>query len=170
MSERKNVRVFSPDAEIFQSIIIIDADITEDSKIMDSPVESGIMISDHKINNPKEITLNCVLPIEKWEDAYKELYFWFLQSGKKFLMIQTKADVYPNMQLVALPHKETPETVSRLFFELRFREIKFVEPKYIAMPVEKVENPANAATVDAGKKQSASVKLGASVNKFFSGK
>lgn len=144
--------------EVLQDITIIDIDVNEDSKIMDSPVESGIIISDHRIRNPLEITVNCTLPRDSWENSYKELRYWYEQQTTKFLAIQTKADIYPNMQLIALPHKEASDTVTRLFFELKFREVKFVVPKYIRMPLAVVEKPQNAQNIDAGNKQSKPVK------------
>ncbi|MEX5502145.1 phage baseplate protein, partial [Pseudomonas syringae] len=61
--------------EVLLDVTIIDIETFEDSKIMDSPVESGILISDHRINNPIEITVNCTLPRDSWENAYKELRY-----------------------------------------------------------------------------------------------
>jgi len=139
--------------EVLTNVTIIDVDVMEDSKIMDSPVESGILISDHRILNPKEIVVNCTLPFEDWKESYDEMKGWYERNDTEFLTVQTKADVYEDMQLIAIPHKETSDTVSRLFFELRFRSILFVKPEYIAMPLDVVENPENASNIDAGKKQ-----------------
>jgi hypothetical protein len=153
LSSSKYCYFLSNTNEVLQDVTIIDVDVLEESKIMDSPVESGIVISDHRIKNPTEITVNCTIPASEWQFAYAELQMWYTQKGKDFLTIVTKADVYPNMQLIALPHKEASDTVTRLFFELRFRSILFVVPEYIAMPLATVKNPADATTVDAGKKQ-----------------
>lgn len=138
--------------EVLQNVTIIDVDVVEDSKIMDSPVESGILISDHRIFNPLEITVNCTLPATKWEDTYKEIRYWFERKDTAFLTVVAKSGTYPNMQLIGLPHKENSDTVSRLFFELRFRSVQFREEKYIAMPLAKVEYPDLSGFVDAGKK------------------
>lgn len=143
----------SDDTEVLDKITFFDADVMEDSKIMESPVESGILIADHIIKNPKGIVVNCVLDPSDWRQTYDELKGWYDRVDNKFLTIQTKADVYENMKLIAIPHKEASDTVSRLFFELRFRSILFVEPEYIDMPLDVVENPADASNIDAGKKQ-----------------
>lgn len=145
-------------SEVLQDVTIIDIDVNEDSKIMDSPVESGITISDHRINNPTEITVNCTLPRNNWENAYKELRYWYEQKTTNFLSIQTKAKRHSNMQLIAIPHKEASDTVTRLFFELKFREVRFVVPQYIRMPLAVVEKPQNAQNIDAGNKQAKPVK------------
>jgi hypothetical protein len=152
LSSSKYAYFLNDTVEVMQDLTIIDIDVQEDSKIMDSPVESGIVISDHRIKNPIEIVVNCTVPKSKWEETYKEIKFWYDQSGKTFLTIRTKADAYPDMQMIAIPHKETPDTVSRLFFELRFRSILFAKFVYIRMPVEKVKIKADATTVDTGKK------------------
>ena len=153
-SDQKKYCLFlSDDEEVLENITIIDIDVMEDSKIMDTPVESGIVISDHRVLNPKGITVNCTLPFENWKDSYDELIGWYQRNDGKFITIQTKADVYEDMQLIAIPHKEASDTVSRLFFELKFRSILFVKPEYIAMPLEVVENADNASTTDAGKKE-----------------
>lgn len=145
-------------SEVMQNVTIIDVDVLEDSKIMDSPVESGILISDHRIFNPLEITVNCTLPASDWEDTYKEIRYWFERKDTGFLTIVTKAGVYRNMQLIGLPHKENSDTVSRLFFELHFRSVLFREFLYIKMPLAKVEKPQDSSTVDTGSKQPVTVK------------
>lgn len=141
------------DKEQMQDVTIIDVDVVEESKIMDSPVESGIVISDHRIKNPTEIIVNCTVPAKDWKASYDEIKSWFNMATSTFLTIVTKADVYSNMQLIAIPHKEAADTVTRLFFELKFRSILFVEPDYIAMPAAAVKNESDATTVDTGNKQ-----------------
>ena len=156
-NQQKYCLFLSEDAEVLDQITIIDVDVFEDSEIMDTPVESGIVISDHRIKNPKQITVNCTLPFDNWKDTYDEMRGWYERNDTKFLTIQTKADVYEDMQLISIPHKETADSVSRLFFELTFRSILFVKPKYVAMPLGVVENAENASTVSAGPKQGSDV-------------
>ena len=149
------------DAEVLDLITIIDIDVMEDSKIMESPVESGIIVSDHRIKNPIEIVVNCALDPADWRTTYDELKGWYEQNTTDFLTIQTKADVYENMQLIAIPHKESSESISRLFFELRFRSILFVEPEYVKMKT--TPNPEDRSRIAAGKKQGVEVSPGVQI-------
>ena len=139
--------------EVMADIVIMELDVMESSKIMTSPTESGTIIADHRVFIPIEITARCTLPIEDWKKSYDALRAWFEQTEAKFLTLATKADNYENMQLIELPHKETSESIQRLFFDLKFREVKLVAFDYKAMPLEVVESAENATTVDAGTKQ-----------------
>jgi len=152
--EQKHAFFIFDNQEVLKGVSILSIDVLEDSKIMDNPVETGIVISDHRIRNPLEITVRCALSEDDWDSTYRELRRYYTQTGTDFLTIKAKADVYANMQLIALPHKETPDSVTRLFFDLRFRSILFVTPSYVDMPLKAVEKPADAKTVDAGQKES----------------
>ena len=156
-SVKKYCYFLDGETETLKNILILDVDVHQESKIMTSPTESGAILSDHRIFMPTEIIVKCTLPIENWKDVYDQLVSWYTQTETNFLTIVTKADSYTNMQLIALPHKETAESVSRLFFDLKFREVKIVEPEYVTMTVDVVEKKSDAAKVDAGQKRTKSL-------------
>jgi len=150
--QRKAYFIYDGD-EILSGVSILSVDVIEDSRITDSPTESGVIISDHRIFNPLEITVKCALPESEWENAYNAIARIYVQNSSELMKIKSQAQVYSNLQLVGLPHKETAENVSRLVFDLKFRSILTVTPAYVDMPKEVVKTPASAATVDAGEKQ-----------------
>lgn len=139
----KEVAIYEDTTEILTgnavfSSSIMSCSVTDDSQLMEHPLESGSTITDHKIFNPVEIDIQLSLPNYIYNDVYRELQRIYKTSPK--LRIKTKAQWYPNQVLQALPHEENPENFDRLVFNLHFKEVIEVEPQFIKMPVKKVSN------------------------------
>lgn len=136
--------------------VIIDLDVSETSKIMEHPIESGVVIADHKVINPVELTLRLTMPVYEYEPILRELREYWTQSTK--LTVQSKAYTYTNMVICDIPHSETPRNVSRLSFNVRMKQALEVFPQYIRLSSKQVKKPKNADTVKSGQKQGTPVK------------
>lgn len=170
IQNHKNVSVFLDDKEVLTGnllrnqratnalgleAVILDAEVSETSKIMEHPIETGAVIADHKVINPVEIRLRITMPGYEYEPVIKELREYWRESVK--LTVQTKAATYTNMVVCDIPHSETPQNVSRITFNIRLKQALEVKPQYIRLSVKQVKNPKNADTVKSGEKQTTSV-------------
>ena len=127
---------------------IMSCNVIDDSKMCEHPIESGAVITDHKIFNPVEIDIRLSLPNYIYDSVYEELRQIYEESPK--LKIKTKVGWYDNMVLQALPHEEKPENFDRIVFDLHFKEVKEIQPKYIKLPENKVKNAQNSTTKKVG--------------------
>lgn len=149
----KNVAIYDGVREILTGNILFDgviisANVVEDSKICEHPIESGAVIADHKVFNPVEIDIRFVLPAFLYAPLLNEIKNIYKNSPK--LRIGTKEGFFNNMVLTAKPHEEKAETVDRVIFDLHFTQVIEVEPKYIQLPMSKLKNPENSDTNNMG--------------------
>lgn len=152
-TDTKEVAIYEQTKEVLTGDIafstsILECNIIDDSQLMEHPVESGYTITDHKVFNPVEIDIKLSLPHYEYNDVYRELRRLYEESPK--LRIKTKAQWYSDMILQAIPHEENPENFDRLIFTLHFKQIIEVEPKFIKLPLNRVQNPQNSDTQKLG--------------------
>lgn len=151
--DTKNVAIYADTREVLTGNIvfassIMGCNVTEDSELMEHPVESGFKVVDNKVFNPVEIDIRLSLPNYVFVQVLKELRQLYEQSTR--LRIKTKGKYYTNMVLQGIPHEEKPENFDRIVFDLHFKEVIFVEPKYIKLPASKLKNPENSDTQKLG--------------------
>lgn len=134
-----------------RSAIIIKADFSDPSKLCTHPVESGVLITDHKVILPKKCTLTLAMPAYYQDIVIKEIDKYFSQST--FLSVHDVSGVYNNMVIVNKPHLTDAKTADRLVFTLDLEEVLVVAPQYVKLTKDKVKAPKNASTVNSGIKQ-----------------
>lgn len=152
-TQEKNVSIYNETSEVLTgnmifSTAILDCNVVEDSNLMEHPVESGFKIVDNKVFNPVEITIRLALPSYSYQSIYKELRELYEKSTT--LRIKTRGHCYRNMVLQGIPHNETAENFDRLVFDLHFKEVMIVEPKYIKLPAKQLRNAENSDTQKLG--------------------
>lgn len=153
VTDTKTVAIYKDTKEVLAgnfllSSSIMSCNVIDDSKMCEHPIESGATIVDHKFFNPVEIDIRLSLPNYIYESVYKELRQIYEESPK--LTIKTKSGWYENMVLQGLPHEEKPENFDRIVFDLHFKEVKEVQPKYIKLPTNQVKNAENSTTKKVG--------------------
>lgn len=156
--QEKNVAIYYDTDEVLNGIFlfestILDIEIVEDSQLMEHPIETGAKITDHTIFNPVEINLRLCMPSYLYTSIYKELETFYRSKTK--LRIKSKMKWYNRMLLQGLPHQEKAENVSRVVFDLHFKEVLEVLPQAVELERGKVKNADNSSTS----------KLGENVNK-----
>lgn len=175
-TEEKNIAIFDETTEVLTgnmifSTAILSCDIAEDSQLMEHPIESGYKITDNKIFNPVEIDIRLALPSYSYKSVYNELRDLYQKSP--LLRIKTRGKYYKNMVLQGMPHQENVENFDKLVFDLHFKEVMIVEPKYIKLPAKQLKNPENSDTQKLGKNVSSSKKRSSilyDINKWGYGK
>lgn len=145
---KDQVAVFTQDfVQIFSKARSIKASVREHAKLMEHPVESGTLITDHRIILQVEIELSLILSSVDYQDVYKSIRQYYLNST--FLVVQTKAAIYTNQIIESMPHEENPENYNALIVALKLKQVQIVTSQSGILP----KNPANATTVDRGIQQ-----------------
>lgn len=133
--------------ELFRQAKSIKAVIKEQSKLMEHPIESGAIITDHRIVLPIEIELSLILSSSDYQDVYKSIRQYFFQAT--LLIVQTRAGIYQNQIISALPHEEDPNMYDALTIALSLKQVLYVSAQYTNVP----KYPSNTSTVDRGQQQ-----------------
>lgn len=164
----KNVSVFANNIEVLESCDIISCDIQEQAQIMEHPVEDGAVISDFKVFKPTQITLKIALSSEDYEAEYSELSD--LYKNCEMLTVQTKTQLYENMQIVSIPHDEKAATIDRMVFTIKLQEVQIVEASYTQATSNKLSNVQSAEnnkTVDVGQQNTTSTPPSSTLKNLF---
>lgn len=132
--------------QLFSASQAIKAVVKEESKVMEHPVETGIIIVDHRVILPIEITLSLILTAATYQDVYKSIRQYYLNGT--LLIVQTKSDIYQNQIIQSIPHEEDPSQFNILTLELNLKQVLFVQAQYT-----KTKNNANSSTANRGVQQ-----------------
>lgn len=101
--------------------IIMDAEVNEESKLTEQPLETGAVTSDYKIKMPTTITVTMVLPAYDYQDILAELKKY--KDDAQMIYIETKYGSFKNMQIVGIPCNMNVENISRITFAIKFKEV-----------------------------------------------
>lgn len=110
-------------------ISYLSADINISSDLCQHPIETGQVVTDAAIINPIKATIRISVPTAFYTRIYESIYKYF--SEKKYIMIQTKFGLYPNMVITQMPYKLDVSTVDRPQIDLSLEQVLEVQPQYI---------------------------------------
>src|SRR5271168_940975 len=127
------VAIFDQDFnQLFIQARAIKAEVKEQSKLMQHPIETGAIITDHRIVMPIEIELSLLLVSSDYAGIYKQIKQYY--TNGTLLVVQTKTGIYQNQLIEALPHEESPEIYSGITIALSLKEVIFVTAQYAITP------------------------------------
>lgn len=145
---RDVVAVFTQDfTQVFPRARAIKAVVKEEAKVMEHPVETGAIITDHRIILPVEIELSLILLAGDYADTYRQIRSYYLNST--LLVVQTRSGVYQNQMIQGMPHEEDPEQQNVLALALKMKQVQFATAVYGVVP----RHPKNSKTVQRGVQQ-----------------
>ena len=134
--------------QVFRNARPVKATVKENSRSMEHPVETGAVVTDHRIILPIEIELSLILASNDYQQVYSVIRNLYLNAT--LLTVQTKAGVYTNQFITDMPHEEDPEMYQALTIALKLKQVLFTTSFSQAfMP----ENPVDASTVNKGQQQ-----------------
>ncbi len=125
--------------------------VNEDSiKLFEHPIETGTVIVDQGILEPKQVTIQAYIAIDD-NKTLRDLEQLYLSLTKMTLRVEGK--VIDNVLIKSKPREITSSVLDKTLYSITFREAQEVEPVYVAMPPRKVTNKATASRVNSGVKQ-----------------
>lgn len=127
---------------------IISAQITEESKVMSHPVETGGTIEDEIVFEPISITLTAILEPASYRTIYQEIKQ--LYTKRTILTVQTRTDSYQSLVIENMPHDEDASIFDTVAISIRLKEVKFVETEYEAYTPKTVRRAADASNKKTG--------------------
>lgn len=130
--------------QVFPRARVLKATVKQEAKVMEHPLETGAVITDHRIILPTEIELSMLVQSRDYSDTYRNIKQYFLNAT--LLTVQTNADVYVNQLIAGMPHEEDPDQFSTLTVALKLKQVQFAQPQYGVVP----KNPSNSAKIDRG--------------------
>lgn len=133
--------------QVFAKARPIKAEIKEDSKLMEHPLENGATVVDHRIVLPVEIELSLVLLYGEYREVYEEIKQAYLNAT--LLSAHTKTSVYDNLIIASLPHVEDADMYDAVALALKLREVQFITVTSTVVPLE----PKNKSTTERGTQQ-----------------
>jgi hypothetical protein len=136
--------------EIFTNAELMRATIREESRPMEHPIETGAIITDHRVIMPVEINLSILVEYQYVKDVYNQIKQ--IYNDGKFVIVQTRSADYRNQFIMALPHEESAEREGVIVIALRLKEAQVVSSQSSGVQVSP-SNPSNESTVDSGIKE-----------------
>lgn len=133
--------------QLFQQAKSIKVTVKENSKLMEHPIETGAIITDHRIIMPVEIDMSLILASSDYADVYKSIRQYFYNAT--LLVVQTRSGIYTNQLIEALPHEEDPNMYDALTIALSLKQVLYVSAQYASAP----KYPSNSSTQDRGTQQ-----------------
>jgi hypothetical protein len=133
---------FVPNARVMK------CSINEPTKNMEHPVETGSVITDHRVVLPIEISLTIIMDPEFYVDQYRRIKH-ALKTAEIFYL-HTRVGIFKNQMIVGIPHEEDPSMYDTISMNLTMKEVQLVEATFQPLPARKVEQKTNASTVNKG--------------------
>jgi hypothetical protein len=144
------VGIYNDTTQIYVQARPLKASVRETSKVMEHPVETGVVLSDHHIINPVEIDLPLIVPAIYYAAIYQQIKADFLAATE--LSVKTPVNVYGSMIIADMPHEESPEHFNAIIIGLHLKQVLFEVPGS-TQPLPANYSPADAAnqnTVQSG--------------------
>jgi hypothetical protein len=143
------VAVYTQDfTQVFRDARAIKAVVKEQAKVMEHPVESGAIITDHRIILPTEIELSLILTPATYRETYDQINQYYLEGT--LLIVQTRSGIYLNQLIYSMPHEEDTNLFNTITLALGLKQVQFVTAQYTTTP----RNPKNTNTTQRGAQQS----------------
>ena len=145
---RDTVAVFTSEfVQIFRGARAIKAVVKEQAKVMEHPVESGAVITDHRIIMPVEIELSLILTPATYKETYEDIRQYYLEST--LIIIQTRSGIYLNQMINSMPHEEDTNLFNTITLTLGLKQVQFVTAEFTTTP----RNPKDTSSIQRGAQQ-----------------
>lgn len=101
--------------------VVMSADVIEESKLTEHPLENGQVLADNKVKLPTQIDVKVTLPAVDYKDMLENIRTY--KNQNKMFRIETKFGSYDNMQIVSIPCNLNVDNVERLTFNIKFKQV-----------------------------------------------
>lgn len=121
------------------------ATVTQPSKVMEHPLETGATVADHRVFQPVEIELTLVIPFVNFQRLRA------IHKQAETITVRTNAGTFENMVIETLPHDETTDVFDKIATAVKLREVVFVDTQFQALPPKAAGGKGNRNTSTAKK-------------------
>ena len=136
--------------------VIMSAEIVENSKLAEHPLEDGTVSADNKVLLPTEINIQITLQATDYKDIIAKIKDY--KNNNIMIYVETKFGVYRNMQIVSIPTTLNADNISRITFSIKLREILVAE-NLVEMSADTVADVSNATSQNTGYKTGIATEL-----------
>lgn len=146
-------------SEIWACLFRIDDN--RSSKIIGAPVETGLTIFDNKVIQPRQISLNGIIPLahngdfQNWtpEKCLSDLKEAFENRTYETYTVVTKTEIVPNLIVESLQYSYTSDKYDAVDVNMTLKELLIANQKYRKVkPIEKPASRDNNMTIESGRK------------------
>jgi hypothetical protein len=138
--------------QLFPGVRALKATIKEESKPMEHPLETGALVTDHRIILPVEIELSAMVTAEDYREVFHQVKDVFLRGD--LVTVQTRTDSYTSMLLAAMPHEESGDIQDGITLAITLKEARFVSAVFEDMKIPpKPAAKKNSNTVKKGEQR-----------------
>lgn len=146
-TRNKNFAIYKENNEVLTSVQFTEGGIDNDLKLMDHPLESGAIITDHEVFNPQKASLTVIVDDDD-VSSLAEINEYFHDGT--LLTIKAKGEMYPNMVICAKPYKVSSNYFNKTVYTLSFRTVQFAETQYVKITPQQTKKAKHASTVKTG--------------------
>lgn len=144
--------------QMFASARPMKATIRETSRVMDHPVETGVILSDHHVINPVEIDLPLIVSSQFYAQTYGQIRQAFVNATP--LSVKTRVGVYSDMIVADMPHEEEADAYDVITINLHLKQVLYVVPGGGTLVNFQPADPLDSNTVASGLQQAAALGSG----------
>lgn len=148
--------------QLFTNARPMKATIRETSKVMEHPVETGVVLSDHHIINPIEIDIPLIVTsnapgllgtltgsvAQNYATTYSQIRQAFLNATP--LAVKTNVGVFSNMIIANMPHEENPDMFDVITILLHLKQVIYIQPNGQLQPNYQPLAANNSSTLSSG--------------------
>lgn len=136
--------------EVLPNLEITRVAVEDQAKIFEHPLETGTVIVDHMILEPKQATIQAYVSLDD-DETLRTLEQLYLSGTTMTMRAENK--IIDNVVIKSKPKEITSSVLDKTLYSITFREAQEVEPVYVAMPPRKVIHKATSSRVNSGVKQ-----------------
>lgn len=153
-TDAKNFAVYQSDGEtnteVFVNVQIINAAIQDDAHLMEHPIESGAVITDHEIFNPNSVSLQVLISDDD-SSSLSEIQEFYKKGTP--LTVKAKGEIYSNLVISGKPYKISSTYFDKTLYDISFKGVLTASTQYVKMTTTQVRHQKNASTKKTGQKQ-----------------
>ena len=125
-TRNKNRVVYIADSsakDISEDLGYLECTVERPARLIGSPIETGEMRYDHKVVDPRQITITCIVDTGNVKKTEKKIREMLADKSTNFYVVSAKSGLYHDLALVNASEPETVEMLDAVKYTLKFQEV-----------------------------------------------
>lgn len=161
----KKFAAYNGEREVLTGLEIYKLNGEVTAKMFEHPIETGAVITDHRILNPNTVSIQAYIAIND-TGTLNELNYYYLTDTP--LKIRAGNNVIKNAYLDTEPYEISGSSLDKTLYSISFKEGQEITPVYVGLS--KARRASNASRVNSGQKQGKTVKRSWAFSALFGGR